>query len=89
MINLDNKVGRFSISADLINQSPDIIMMVMGRCIITRAEYIIIYDYIDYDAFSPDFDEVEEGAITPKYTIAITHDEDGTIDKISFIKSDK
>jgi hypothetical protein len=73
--NENRRVGRFEISRKLIEDRPDIIRTIMGRCIVIRCETIYYTDAIEYTALSPDFDEVPEGRTIPRYVIEVSGDE--------------
>lgn len=68
----DNRIGRFSISRQMIERDPATVRAVMGRCIIVRCEMLYAFDHLEYMAISPDFYEVEEGSVIPEYAVLIS-----------------
>ena len=82
----DKRIGTFRIRKELINGSPEVVRLIMGRVIVVRAEYMY-GGYIDYMAFSPEFDKIKEGDKAPEYDIVITNKMNGKkriLDKITF-----
>ena len=72
MENKENRrIGRFTISSRMIERSPEIVRAAMGRCIIVRCEMLFEFDALEYVAISPDFDEVQQGMISPEYEVII------------------
>lgn len=69
--------GTFEISIEFLRTEPDAVLRIMAHTIVVRAEMKWSSDTIVYDALSPLFDPLEEGAIYPRYDIEL--DEDGTI----------
>lgn len=83
-MNILNRKGFFKISRSTIDKHPEAVMMVMARCVVVRAESLFIYDVVEYHAYSPEFNVVQEGALAPEYRIVTTEDEAGSI-SIMFI----
>jgi hypothetical protein len=81
-MNENRRVGRFEISRKLIEDRPDIVRSIMGRCIVIRCETIYYTDAIEYTALSPDFNEVPEGRTIPRYVIEVS--ENGGATHIEF-----
>ncbi len=69
---MTNRYGNFSITIDLIENNPDIIRQVMGECIILRAEHIYATRAIEYQAWSPKFELLDEVEPIPEYIIKVT-----------------
>jgi hypothetical protein len=68
---LKDRRGIFIITRYAIDNFPNTIMEIMGKCIIVRAEYFMLTDFVKYEALSPHFDVVPEGLQPPKYSIWI------------------
>lgn len=68
---IKNRVGKFSISASLLWNSPDDFLLVMSKTIIINAEHLFYKDEFEYTAFSMLFDKVDEGVEPPRYSIQI------------------
>ena len=51
--------------------APEIIMKIMGKCIITRAEYLHHTDTVEYYAISPLFPILAEGVMPSFYTFTV------------------
>lgn len=66
----DRRLGRFSISLELIETSPETVRAVMGRLIVLHAEKAEDLR-IDYTAICPEFAEVGEGVTPPVYSCFI------------------
>ena len=68
------RLGRFVLSRILIEDYPETLRTIMGRCIILRCEMLYHMDTFEYVALSPDFDEVEQGVFPPDYEVYISED---------------
>lgn len=73
---MDSKLGRFSITSELIRRSPEVVKMLMGDMIILRAEHLFVNDVIEYTASSDLFEELPKGVKIPEYNI-VTNKKDG------------
>jgi hypothetical protein len=76
------KLGRFSISTDIIEFDPDSVLAAMSGCIVVRAEAVWHKRAVDYVAMHKDFDVVPEGREPPFYTWHMTQNADGTITRM-------
>lgn len=83
---MDRHLGRFVITNEMIDTTPDIVRQIMGNCIITRAECMFHWNGISYVAISPKFRYVPFGSIAPKYKIVVVED---NVDPIMFIEEEK
>jgi len=67
------RAGKFLIHFDMIEEAADnietesVLANIFSRCIIYRAEAMYYSKCIEYQAFSNDFDIVEEGGLIPEY----------------------
>lgn len=67
---ISNRRGRISISGTLLRTAePEKLMAIMGRMIVVRCEHLWGSDTFEYEAISPDFDEVQEGCMAPQYDV--------------------
>jgi hypothetical protein len=72
---LKYRAGQFNIKRQMLDEDPGIVMKIMSECIITRAEYILAADEVEYMANSLLFDPLENGELVPWYTITIISDQ--------------
>ena len=61
------KIGRFSISIDVIQDNSDMVKEVFKGLIVVRAEMLYHSQAIEYTALGDCFDTVPEGEIPPYY----------------------
>jgi len=64
-----DRKGIFVISRTLLEDCPDLVMKVMSKVIIFRAEFMFDKDAIEYHAVSPWFNEISLGFEAPYYTV--------------------
>lgn len=76
------KIGKFSISDELVKQNPEAVKKVMGQCVILRAEFIYSSRVFEYEAISDLFEEVDEGCISPEYLMGLNSQGKVTANKI-------
>lgn len=81
----ENRLGRFLIDTKFFEKEPDLVMRVMGKCIITEAQNHYYSNSIEYFAFSPEFERIENAVNPPYYNIEAWRDEEGRI-LFKFIK---
>lgn len=72
MNDLYKRLGKFSISTELLEQNPEAVMKIMGRCIILKAESLDYKRMYEYYAYSPHFDIITEGECAPEYGWQLT-----------------
>ena len=76
----EHRYGQFSIDDDFFTLNPEMVMAVMGRCIIHRAEHRFDVRRVEYSAWCPDFEIADRSCYPPKYKpIAMVDDETGSI----------
>lgn len=80
----DNRLGRFQIGIDVINDAPEIVTRIMGETIILRAEALLSNKAIEYHAICEHFEELPDGMTLPEYDVIY----DGETDKITWAKSE-
>ncbi len=73
---MKRRIGKFYIHSLLINDSPEAIKKVMGKCIILRCEHLPHRDAFEYIAISDDFDEIAVSLVTPEYQVVFNSIED-------------
>lgn len=73
------KVGRVQIEDSLIEDHPDVVMAIMGRMIVIRAEHLFAQDCVEYVALCDDFSTVPQGGAIPLYTATLRKDEEGAV----------
>jgi hypothetical protein len=79
----NHQVGRFEISRDLINKSPDIVLAFMSSVLVVEATAHFYPDTIEYIGYSHYFEPVPEGSVCPLYTWALEMTENGDVVNIS------
>lgn len=77
---LRTRCGKLMIPAQLISQEPELMLRVMGECIVVRAEYLAMYNIFEYHVYSPLLPILDEGTVTPEYNVQF----DIEADKITF-----
>jgi hypothetical protein len=72
------RVGKFNITAELIQDIPEVAQLVQNKCFIIRCEHDWLTDAFEYTALSDDFDELPTGEAPPTYDWQIEEtDRDG------------
>lgn len=80
----DNRLGRFSIPVEVIDDEPELVQAIMGAMIVVRAELMWQSKSMCYEAISSEFAPVEPGMEMPFYDIDVNVEgEDVTV---SFVK---
>ncbi len=64
---IDCRVGRFTISRDMLGRAPGAMMAVLEGCIIVRCELMHYRDEFDYVALHAAFEPVERGQMPHEY----------------------
>jgi hypothetical protein len=65
-------IGYFRMEDTLIRQAPDVIMALMGKMIIVKAEHLYYTGKFEYQALSPLFRMLKSGETIPHYEILVT-----------------
>lgn len=76
------RIGKFNVARTMVEESPEMVMTVMARCVIVDCKLHYIGDRFEYWAISPDFDELSPAEIEPEYSVLI-EETDGQF-KVSF-----
>ena len=74
-----NRLGRFSITIDCIENVIDDMMQLMGQLIVVRAEMLYESEAIYYTAHSALFDEIKQGDAIPEYRIIVHKSNTGVL----------
>ena len=70
-----HRIGRFTISHDLIERDWREVAYVLAGMLVVRAEMKYDRMVIEYTALCDDFDEVSKGMVPPEYRAIITRDD--------------
>jgi len=71
---MKKRKGIFSIVAEHVCNQEWFVTRIMGMCCIVRAEHLVMYNRVEYHAYSNLFDEVAEGEVVPYYEIQFSDD---------------
>jgi len=74
MNDLENRIGKLTISKDLLLENPEGMMLIMSKLIIIRCEYFYHLDSFEYIALSYEFDIIDKGTVPPRYKVWVTTD---------------
>ena len=72
---MNRRIGAFYIARKLIAEDPGAAIAILSGCIVLRAEMHCIEDRIEYKAFRPSFDELNDWEPVPLYEVRCTLDE--------------
>lgn len=62
-----NRIGKFEVSIELINQFPESLKTVMSECIVIGVDMLNYYGKVVCTAVSARFDKIKEGDKIPEY----------------------
>jgi len=65
------RYGAFSLDQRFIKEYPDLVKLLMGKCIITRCEFMYHSGMLYYVAICNDFRDIEQGDQIPSYRILL------------------
>jgi len=66
------RYGAFSLDQRFIKEHPDLVKQLMGKCIITRCEFMYHSGILDYVAICDEFRDIDElGEQVPSYRILL------------------
>jgi hypothetical protein len=68
---LTRRIGRFSISEDMLRDHPDAVLTIMAKCITLRCEHRYATGSFEYEAMSYEFDEINGYFMPPEYTAVV------------------
>jgi len=66
-----NRVGRFRISNELLRTSPYKVKLIMSKVVVVRCDSLFYMNALEYVAYSPLFDIIEEGYVPQDYEFSI------------------
>lgn len=66
---MQRRFGHFSLGLKLIQEHPDWVKLLMGKCIITRCEFMYHNGLLEYTGLCDEFRELKEGEMVPTYMI--------------------
>jgi hypothetical protein len=70
-MSIRDRVGKFRIARVVVDDQPEMVMAIMGRCVVVDCKLHFISNSLEYWALSPDFDEVPVGAMEPEYSVLV------------------
>lgn len=70
----NKKRGSFKISLDMIEKQPELVMKIMGKCIVIDSQPLLYEDCIQYIAVSEEFKEIQPGEYIPAYQVIVNSD---------------
>jgi hypothetical protein len=73
----ENRLGTFLINNNFLEQEPNLVMRVMGKCIIVETRTHFHSSCIEYTAYSPEFEPCENFMHPFHYNIEVKEDEEG------------
>ena len=74
----ERRFGRLQVSMEFLKSAEDHEWaLIFGDVRILRAEHVVVSDFMHYEACSPAFEPVEEGAMPPWYVVKATKQSDG------------
>lgn len=70
-MSMRNRIGKFRIAKILVDDQSEMVMAIMGRCVVVDCKLHYMSNSFEYWALSPDFDEVPVGAMEPEYSVLV------------------
>ena len=64
---IHDRAGRFSLPQSVIVENPKMVLEIMAKCIVYRAESRYFDMRIEYEALSQEFEPIREGEVAPEY----------------------
>jgi len=85
MNDIDKRIGKFSITQDLIKENPEAVIELFCslKAIVIRAECLFHLNAIEYIAISKKFKKLKYGSKIPNYVLELTQNKEGKITSIS------
>ena len=84
-----HQAGVFFISADMLENEPYKLKLIMSKVVVVRCELLHIRNGFKYQAYSPLFEPVKDGYLLPEYDISVCPNNHVHIEKIEFGKQVK
>lgn len=72
------RIGRFSVSLVLIQDAPEVVLGLMGSCIVVKAEQDYQLLVVNYIGLNVGFREIAKGEPIPEYRVVIYEREGGS-----------
>jgi hypothetical protein len=85
---LCRRPGIIAIQQIIIETEPELVMEVLSKLLILRAEHFVMREFILYEALSEYFDQIDYGTVPPRYVAFVTKKKDGE-HEIHFIRNDE
>ena len=70
-MSISRRIGRFYIDRKLVDDQPEMVMLIMAECIVVECKLQFVRNRFEYWAVSPVFDELEPGQIEPDYSVNV------------------
>lgn len=80
---MSRRIGRFSVSRELINLDPGVVARALGRVVVIRADSPDERT-VNYTALGEVFDEVSDHAVIPEYVVILTSHYYAPMDVINY-----
>ena len=74
MIDIKDRIGKFNITIDAIENNPLDVLIIMSNVIVIRVEGSYTTHTINYIGLSEHFDIVKKGEMIPKYEFILIND---------------
>lgn len=79
-------LGKFSIDRDILLRDWRSAKDIFSRVVVVKVECDFLGDVLIYTAFCDEFEDVEEGAEPPTYSVDMFREDDGSIRMTRFTK---
>jgi hypothetical protein len=82
----EKRIGRFTIGEEILRAHPEVALLALEKCLVTRAEFIFTTRGVEYLAFSEAFDPADDSCQPPFYTpMVMNHwDEETATNTVTF-----
>lgn len=75
----ENRFGRVFVDTQTIRNNPTLALQLMANMVVVRCERHFQPDRLEYLAWSPFFEALEQGSETPEYTITSHQPRNGNV----------
>lgn len=75
----DSRIGRFSITADVIEKNPELARQALSGIVVLKCEPHPWADDYEYVGYGVPFDLVEHAGFVPQYIAAIIREDNGAL----------
>ncbi len=69
---MNSRLGKFSITEQLLKSDPSTVMKIMGQCLVLRCEHNRARQVFEYEVCCQAFDELPFGQMLPEYKVTIS-----------------